>query len=301
MKVLCAVDGSEFSHWAVEGLGALGGPRPKTVVLLHVVDTGTIIPPRATAQPQLKQSLAEADRAGNALVARLTQTATTALGQAATGPGTKVQTQVIRGPVAQTILAQAKRRKVDLLILGSRGLSDIRGFLLGSVSRRAVTMAACPVLVVKRRVTDLQRVLLAVDGSGHSKAAAEFLCADFLPQSTHLTVLSVAAPMVTELARKVLSPDELERLTKPAVDQAHKLVAAFREMFLKEGYAVATAVEVGHPSQTIVQQAERLRADLVVVGSRGLTGIDRYYLGSVSESVLKYAPCSVLVVRGGRG
>ncbi|MGH2621268.1 MAG: universal stress protein [Anaerolineales bacterium] len=300
MKVFCAVDGSEFSHWGVEALAALSGQRPKTVILLHVVDTSTITAPRATDRTKLKQSLAAVDRAGERLLERLAQTATTALSQAATGPGTKVHTLVTHGPVAETILTQAKRRKVDLLILGSRGLSDIRGFLLGSVSRRAVTMATCPVLVVKRRVTDLQRVLLAVDGSGHSKVAAEFLCAGFLPQSTHLTVLSVAAPMVTELARQVLSPEELERLTKPAVDQAHKLVAAFRQMFLKEGYSVATDVVTGHPSQTILQQAEKLRADLVVAGSRGLTGIDRYYLGSVSESVLKYAPCSVLVVRGGR-
>jgi len=290
MKVLCAVDGSEFSHWGVEALGVLSGQRPKTVILLHVVEGGAVP----------KRSLAAVDRAGERLLARLAQAASTALSQAATGHGTKVQTLVAHGPVAETVLTQAKRRKADLLILGSRGLSDIRGFLLGSVSRRVVTRAACPVLVVKRRVTDLERVLLAVDGSRHSKVAAEFLCAGFLPQSTHLTVLSVAAPAVTELARQVLSPAELERLTKPAVELAHKLVATFRQMFLKEGYSVATEVVAGHPSQTIIQQAEKIRADLVVAGSRGLTGIDRYYLGSVSESVLKYAPCSVLVVRGGR-
>ena len=52
----------------------------------------------------------------------------------------------------------------------------------------------------------------------------------------------------------------------------------------------------GHPGQEIVKLAESLKADLVVVGSRGLTGTDRYLMGSISDTVVKYAPCSVLVV-----
>jgi nucleotide-binding universal stress UspA family protein len=58
---------------------------------------------------------------------------------------------------------------------------------------------------------------------------------------------------------------------------------------------------MNHVIDTIVKLAAADRSDLLVVGSRGLTKSERLYLGSVSESLLKYAPCSVLIVRGARG
>ncbi|MBI4401536.1 MAG: universal stress protein [Nitrospirae bacterium] len=300
MKVLCAVDGSQFSQWAVEALGALGSQRPDTVVLLHTVDTGAIKAKEARDQAKLKASLAAIDSEGNKLLQRMAQTATLALSQAATASRTKVRTVLAHGPVGETIVRQAGRRGVDLLMVGSRGLSDIRGFLLGSVSRKVVSLASRPVLVVKRRLPEMTRVVLAIDGSKHSRAAAEFLRDRLLPESAHLTVLSVVAPIVTDIAASVLPPSQLERLTKPREDQARQLVAAFREMYLKEGYAVSSEVLSGHPSQAILQHAERTQADLIVVGSRGLAGTERLLLGSVSEGVVKYAPCSVMVVRGGQ-
>ena len=75
---------------------------------------------------------------------------------------------------------------------------------------------------------------------------------------------------------------------------------ALREDFLKEGYAAVTGVQMDHVIDTIVKQVEADRADLLVIGSRELTKSERRYLGSVSESLLRHAPCSVLIVRGKR-
>ena len=67
---------------------------------------------------------------------------------------------------------------------------------------------------------------------------------------------------------------------------------------LSKGVEVQTHARKGHPADVIIEIAKQEQADLIVVGSRGLTGIQRYLLGSVSNKVSEHAPCSVMIVRG---
>ncbi len=298
MNILCAIDGSEFSHWSVESLVALAERPPKALILLYVLDIGGTRSGRAARRKPLKLPFTVLEKEGTKLLHRMEEVASMAFSQQARGHMTKIQSVLERGPVAETVIRQAQRRRTDLVMMGSRGFSDIQGFLLGSVSRKVVTHAPCPVLVVKRKLPEAPRIVLAVDQSKFSKAAARFLLTGLVGESTQVTVLSVVSPVVTDLGTGLLTASQLEVLTKPKRQQAKTLVSQYREMFLKEGCAVTTEVLEGHPSQTIVHYLEKHQADLVVMGSRGLTGMERFQLGSVSESVLKYAPCSVLVVRG---
>jgi nucleotide-binding universal stress UspA family protein len=105
---------------------------------------------------------------------------------------------------------------------------------------------------------------------------------------------------VTDLAVRYLSKAQVEELERPVLERATRLVAALRDEFLKEGYTVVTDVQMDHVIDRIVKQVEADHADLLVVGSRDLTKSERLHLGSVSESVLRHAPSSVLVVRGRR-
>jgi nucleotide-binding universal stress UspA family protein len=190
--------------------------------------------------------------------------------------------------------------KADLILIGSRGLSDIRGFLMGSISRQIASIAPCSILVVKQPLPRLTRVVLAVDDSKHSRAAARFLRSRILPESATTTILSSAERPVTDLAVQYLSKAQVAELERPVLERATRLVTALRDEFLKEGYAVVTDVQMDHVIDTIVKQVETDHADLLVIGSRDLTKSERLYLGSVSESLLRHAPCSVLIVRGRR-
>jgi nucleotide-binding universal stress UspA family protein len=220
------------------------------------------------------------------------------LSQAATAPRTTYRTVLAYGPPAATIARHAGRLRADLIMLGSRGLGDIKGFLLGSVSRRVVSLASCPVLVVKQPLVKLTRVALAVDDTKHSRAAAKFLRTQIVPESATVTILSSVESPVTELAARYLSEDQLTALRKPALDRATALVNRLRDDFIKDGYSVVTKVQMDHVIDTIVKHIEAERDELLVIGSRKLTRSERLHLGSVSESLLKYAPCSVLIVRG---
>jgi len=300
MRILCAVDGSEYSQWGIQALEALASREPEHVTLLHVVNKPALQAAKGKNPVAQKRALAAMQKAGGILLREAERSARVALGQAATGPRTKLHSVLAHGPLAQTIARQARRMKADLILMGSRGLSDIRGFLLGSTSRQVASIASCSVLVVKQPTPKLLHVALAVDDSKHSRAAARFLRSRILPESATVTILSSAESPVSDLAARYLSESQLAELTKPVMDRALTLVNALREDFIKDGYPVVTQVLMNHVIDTIVKYVEANHDELLVIGSRDLTKSERLHLGSVSESLLRHAPCSVLIVRGAR-
>lgn len=300
MKILCAVDGSEFSPWAVEALGALDRSRLESITLLHVADTHKL---KMAGSPRImsyRGARAALEKAGNVLLQRASRQANVVLSQSTVRPPTKVRTVLLAGSPAATIVRRAAQERSHLIVVGTRGLSNVKGFLLGSVARKVASLAPCPVLVVKRPLPTVGRVLLAVDHSKGSRAAARFLRSGILPDTAAITICTSAETPVTDLASRYLSDGQLEELKRPVLERATDLVTELREEFIKEGYAVTTDVQMNHVIDTILKLATAHHSELLVAGSRGLTGMERLHLGSVSESLLKYAPCSVLIVRGAR-
>lgn len=300
MLILCAVDGSEYSQWGIQALEAFASREPEHVTLLHVVDKPALRSLTGKNALGERRALAAMEKAGGILLRDAARSAHVALGQAATAPRTQFRTIVAHGPLASTIVKQARRLKADLIIMGSRGLSDIQGFLLGSVSRQVASTAACPVLVVKQPMPKLLHVALAVDDSKPSRAAAKFLRSHILTESATVTILTSVESPVTDFAARYLSDSQLAELKRPVMERATVLVDRLRGEFIKEGYSVVTQVEMNHVIDTIVKYVEANHTQLLVIGSRDLTKSERLYLGSTSESLLRHAPCSVLIVRGAR-
>lgn len=300
MRIVCAVDGSEYAQWGVQALQALAGREPEYVVLLHVVDPSSLQANKRRNPVAANRALAALDKAGKFLLREAEQSARVALSQAGTGPRTQFQTVLAHGPMSKTIAKQAKRLKADLILMGSRGLSDIKGFLLGSTSRQVAAVAPCSLLVVKQPLTRLSHVALAVDDSKPSRAAARFLRTRILPESATVSILTSAESPVTDLAARYLSESQVASLTQPVMDRATSLVNALRDDFIKDGYPTVPHVRMNHVIDTIVKHVEAEHDDLLVFGSRELTKTERLHLGSVSETLLRHAPCSVLIVRGTR-
>jgi len=115
------------------------------VVLVHVVDPSMLQAAKGKNPVAAKRALTALDKAGRLLLREAERSARVALGQAATGPRTTFQTVLAHGPFAKTIVRQANRLKADLILMGSRGLSDIQGFLLGSTSRQVAAITSCSV------------------------------------------------------------------------------------------------------------------------------------------------------------
>ena len=133
------------------------------------------------------------------------------------------------------------------------------------------------------------KVLLAIDDSKFSEAATQALIAQVKPRGTEVRVLHVIESFV------------LLKDWKPVIEELRKkgkvLLAQATQALRSAGFQVTTAMEEGNPKSVIVDFAAKLPADLVVMGSHGDKGFDRFLLGIVSESVVRHAPCSVQVVR----
>lgn len=145
-------------------------------------------------------------------------------------------------------------------------------------------------------------LLFATDGGRQSDAAIGAIEKFSLAQGDEIKIISVvdmALPMAIDIYGGYLP--ETAELEKTARENAEKIVAdcagKVRSFAESAGAAVSTEVLFGSPDSRIVETAEEWNADLIVVGSHGYSRWERLLLGSVSDSVVHHAPCSVLVIR----
>jgi nucleotide-binding universal stress UspA family protein len=146
------------------------------------------------------------------------------------------------------------------------------------------------------------KILLATDGTKQGDSAVEMLGTFALGEGDEIKVISVvdmAVPLAIDVYGGYL-PDTSE-LEKAARENATRVLDAgiARARQIAGGAAVAGEVLFGSPESRIVETAEDMGADLIIVGSHGYNRWERLLLGSVSDSVIHHAPCSVLVVRSG--
>ena len=143
------------------------------------------------------------------------------------------------------------------------------------------------------------KVLLAIDGSSYSTAAVELVATRPWTPDTIVRVLMAVEPIMQppDPWNSMVGVEALEFARKELTSQAEQLVKNVAETLRKTGLMVETEVSNGDARSIIVDQAEEWSADLVVVGSHGYTGLKRLLLGSVAQSVVSHAPCSVEVVR----
>ena len=146
------------------------------------------------------------------------------------------------------------------------------------------------------------KILFATDGAKQSDAATEMLRTFALSDGDEIRVISVvdmAVPMAIDIYGGYL-PDTGE-LEKAAREHAAKLLeraeSRIRSLFPGKNLAITSEVLFGSPESRIVETAEAIHPDLILLGSHGYSRWERLLLGSVSSSVVHHAPCSVLIVR----
>jgi nucleotide-binding universal stress UspA family protein len=204
------------------------------------------------------------------------------------------------------ILDRAKEAQVDLLFVGSNGASGLAKFFLGRVAASVVSHAPCSVEIVRIRegkLPGVHRILLATDGSEFSARAARSIAERPWPEGTEIEVLSVVelhlGAVQALLEPPYMDNQQLELQREEAMKRAEAAVASAVEILSKAFPKVSESISVllNGPKAVIIEEADKWGADLIVVGSHGHRGIERFLLGSVSEGVALHAKCSVEVIR----
>jgi nucleotide-binding universal stress UspA family protein len=142
------------------------------------------------------------------------------------------------------------------------------------------------------------KILIAIDGSDFSQQALKSVIARPWPPDTQVKVLHVVEPPSLLMGREMGGYDpEFETVWKALRGQARHLVEKAAEKLREAKFNVSTELVEGDPKSQIIDIAHDWRADLIVLGSHGRTGLSRFLLGSVSQGVVRHAHCSVEVVR----
>lgn len=298
-KILLATDGSPESAHAARMAVMLS---KKLGAEMHVVYVGHV--PNVFGAPE--SAVAEADelwatlreigeRDARERLAELAEKVREAGGEVA-------EAHAKVGRTDAEIVRLAEELDAGLVVLGSRGFGPLRRAAMGSVSLSVVRHAHCPVLVVRGAGTEEDQlpgpVLLALDGSAEAQTAARAATEISGSAGSELHLVYVlqadAAPFPHLYAMDKYRADleRAEQESRTFLDQQAKRIE-------DGGGAVAGVhIRTGRPDHEIVELSEEFGAGLTVLGSRGLGGVRRALLGSVSDSVVRHAHGSVLVIRG---
>jgi nucleotide-binding universal stress UspA family protein len=143
------------------------------------------------------------------------------------------------------------------------------------------------------------KILLATDGSRFSEAATKAVASRFIPKDTEVLVLEVVEPRMYSTPPQMspgYAPEMAERMEAQR-NEARGSVAMTSGHLRAAGFGVSTRIVEADPRTAILEVAEEWKADLIVLGSHGRTGIKKLLLGSVAESVARHARCSVMIER----
>jgi nucleotide-binding universal stress UspA family protein len=236
------------------------------------------------------------------------------------GAGMQVEAILIAGNPAATLNAHAEEIHADLMLIGAKGLRATLGILLGGVAQQVVEYSTCPVLVVRAPYRGLNRILLVTDGSEQSQQALSYLappCPDgsrrrcsWLPQNAAIRAMHVLPPPIPEgfltpawaLGPEVLYPTPITPIDKKAVEadeqrQGERLLNDTVHLLNLANLQTSTVLVRGDAATEIIKYIQENEIDMVVCGSRGLSAVSGWLLGSVSRKLVHYAGCSVLIVK----
>jgi nucleotide-binding universal stress UspA family protein len=280
-KILVATGGSPWSEAAVAYAIALASRLDAELHILTV-----LVIHAAYAMPDMMASsdlvMESVERQGHELLALATEKATQA--------GVVFTTSCKWGNIPETILQTSAEEVCDLIVLGSRQVTGRKRLRLGSISSIVTSKAEQPILVVKQPPSVppallWRRLLVATGGSPWSEAAVDH--ALFLARQQQIDV----SLLYVEAGRRLPPPQALAMVE----EKGFLTVAEARAV--AAGVSYETHIAYGDVTEAILDTTAQQHCDLIVLGSRGLTGWKRLMLGSISNAVAVKAAQPVMIVK----
>jgi nucleotide-binding universal stress UspA family protein len=297
MKILLATDGSDTAAAALDFVQGFPFPEDTEITLLTVMDEDRVTGGghRGLSEGQ-KRALRETTDAVRQGCEEILAKESARLRDAGWAGKSLLRT----GQPADEITRVADELDVDLVVVGSHGLTGIKRYLLGSVSSHVLQYAPCSVLIVKgthhgRAAGSPLKILLAYDESPSAEKAVDFCSALPLGEQVEVTVLSVM-PLV-----KLYRQDIAQQLSWLWQQQKRATQEALERVTKEVGWATPRVShelrESGDVAEEILETAKQLGCDLLVAGHKGKGAIERFLIGSMATRLAHHAECSVLAVR----
>ncbi len=262
-KILLATDGSEAAKFAAQAAVELAKPCGSTVYAICVAEVPIFAAEFVETLPQVIDALEIRARQALDDVKAIADKAQV-----------KCETVSYTGPEPyKYIIDEAIKNSVDLIILGKKGV------MLGAVGKKVIGNASCKVLVVPVGASlNFEKILIATDGSVYSQVAAAEAIGMAKRFGSELVAVSVAKK-------------------NENIPYAEESVKMIKEAAEREGVRIQAVVAKGEPFEQIVDVANKNTAGLIVMGTYGKTGIEKFFMGSVTERVISTSARPVMVIR----
>jgi nucleotide-binding universal stress UspA family protein len=288
---MLATDGSPSAQTAARWLATLPLPDDTTLLVVAVAEVPDA-PLSRRPTPEWRAALLDATRHAAAEAVDVLRTRWSA-----------VELRVPAEDPRHAIPRRADEWDADLVVVGSRGLGSVTGFMVGTVSSAVAHHACCSVLVVKGAPRGLRRILIAVDGSETALAAVRFVAALPLEPGTIVELVGVVTPpdYATPPMFAVAATPELVGAAMTMMEEDRRrldtALTTAEALFAGRPVTIMRVLATGYPAREILAAAEQDGAELIVVGARGVGAVKRLLLGGVSTRVLEQARVPVLIVR----
>jgi nucleotide-binding universal stress UspA family protein len=301
-KILIGYDGAQGADTALADLRRAGLPREANVRVIAVAEPWFLLASGFGGGERMltRDSISSAQQARSFVEKAATQLRSDF-------PGWTVESVVVIGSPAETLVVQADEWKADLLVLGSHGHSALGRFFFGSVSHSVVTQAHCSVRIARVRpekpVTGPDspvRIVIGVDGSPGAETAISAVASRQWPPGSEVLVvhgLWTMPPVSEEMEMHEHIALQMAEWVERERSVAEEVVAATAERLKAAGLIATSIVKEDEPKQLLLREAEGWDADCIFVGARGRSRLERMLLGSVSTAIVMRAHCSVEVVR----
>lgn len=208
-----------------------------------------------------------------------------------------VITDIVRGdrPVHRSIIDYATDNEVDAIVMGTRGRSGIERYVLGSVTERTIRESPVPVISVTEEAqlqADLETILVPTDGSDGARVAIEHAgdLAAAAGAAVHVVYVVDTGILGADASGPVVI-DALEQAGERAIEEATNILDR------PEIPSVQASILSGTPARAIRDYAAEHEISAIVMGTHGRSGVERLFLGSVTEGVVRKAAAPVVTVR----
>ncbi|CAN5448484.1 hypothetical protein BH10CYA1_BH10CYA1_44780 [soil metagenome] len=213
--------------------------------------------------------------------------------------GAKVTSEVVGGLAAMTIDQVASDGAFDMIAMSDGTHSRVQQFLIGSTTSRVISHAPCTVLVIKNVLSAaMKNIVVAIDGSEAALNAATravnlFGLAQRDVQMTLINVVSVKGMY------KFISPVQFIAAIEDNLVMSGEasLAAAEKELSELGMTKLDNVLKNGEPADEIINFAESISADLIIMGAQGRSAVEKFLVGSVSNRVSTFAKCSTAVIK----
>lgn len=215
-------------------------------------------------------------------------------------PGsTPVDVVVPRGRTVPTIVRLAETENVDLIVMGTHGRTGLKHFMVGSTTEELVRTAPCSVLTLdgdeERRPADIQRLLVPVDLSSFSPGLLDYAISLARGLGAAVDILHVVepVPLLDIFSGAMTIGDIAPTVRKKSANEIEKLLRQVDT----DGMSIGIQIKEGHAASEILAFAEENASDLILIGAHGRSALERFFIGSVAERVVRTASCPVLAAR----